>query len=239
MTSLAVFQNSLHGISHRARGFLGMVEHLCCQYHGQQMRDDGSAYMDHVHDVMRQIVEIERACGKKRIDWATVCAGGCHDLIEDSYAAEVPVTPEIIQQAFSVVDPRFGRDVAFVVSAVSKRRREDFADKAERLAEYHERLFRLAHHDYRALLVKYPDRLHNLATLHGLTTTDPSKVERVAQETLDFYVPRGRNEALGILPKCYHEIFSNMVDRMERLALAYLVDKYQISYVNISRTLFS
>jgi (p)ppGpp synthase/HD superfamily hydrolase len=182
---------------------------------------------------MRQIIELERACSGK-IDWTTVVAGGCHDLIEDSYSRPTPVTPEIIRRAFSQGgDEKFGSDVAFLVEAVSKRRREEFSSKAARLAEYHARLFAAARRDHRVLLIKYPDRNHNLATLHGLTTTDPSKVQRVAQETLDFYVRKGRDMALRILPECYHVEFGRMVNRMERLALAYLIDEYSVYYEHV------
>lgn len=228
MTSLVVFEKLLHNISLEDRGYLGLVRHLCCVHHGSQMRDDGTPYQFHVNDVMRQIIEIQRACDE-HVDYKLVSAGGCHDLIEDSYGSKNPVTPAIIRKAFSEIDPVVGQVMAFRTEAVSKRPRTDFPNKKARLREYHIRLFEKARIDPLILLIKYADRLHNLATLHGLTVNDPDKVYRVASETRDFYVPMGRSEALKILPERYHIVFGRMVDRMYGLALAYLTDEFEIS----------
>jgi len=229
MTTIAVFQDNLHDIPFEARAYMNTVDHLIQQYHGDQIRDDGAPYTNHVRDVMRQILELERKC-RGEVDWGTVIAGGCHDLIEDSYSRPVPVTPEIIARAFGQHDRVFGVKVAWLVTVVSKLPRKNFPTKEARLEEYYNRLFRSAEEDYRVLLVKYPDRNHNLATLHGLTATDPSKVQRMAQETLDIYIPKGRECAIRLLPDCYHQDFLHMLDRMERLALAYLVQEYSVSY---------
>lgn len=229
MTSLAVFQEKLHNIPFEIRAYIQTVDHLISIYHGDQIRDDGSPYSNHVRDVMRQILEIEHQC-KPEIDWAMVIAGGCHDLIEDSYNRETPVTPEIIAQAFGQQNGDFGSKVAWLVSAVSKLPRSECPSKEYRLQEYYGRLFRSAKEDYRVLLIKYPDRKHNLATLHGLEETDPAKIKRVAMETLEVYVPYGETRALEVLPQCYHACFSVMVERMKRLALAYLTDEFIVQY---------
>lgn len=227
MTSFLVLNRYLHNISSTAQQAFFMVLHLCYQYHGQQMRDDGASYMDHVYDVMRQIIEFYLAHGKK-IDWAVVVAAGCHDLIEDSYKSDKPVTITIIRAAFASCGSAFTNKVAFIVAAVSKGPRSDFPDKESRLEEYHNRLFACARREPMILMIKYADRIHNLATLHALTTTDPSKVQRVARETIDFYVPMGQTMALEILPRKYCNYFGARVEHMRRLALAYLIYDYDV-----------
>lgn len=230
MTSFLVLNRYLHNMPVRAQQALFMVKHLCAQYHGQQMRDDGSSYMVHVYDVMRQMIEFCLDHGKV-IDWAAVAGGGCHDLIEDSYKSDHPVTAEIIRAAFARCGSVFADRVAFMVEAVSKGPRSAFPNKELRLEEYHDRLFNRAHEEPMIIIIKYDDRIHNLATLHALTTTDPSKVQRVARETVDFYVPMGQTKALEILPRKYHSYFSRRVEHMRRLALAYLLDDYDIEII--------
>ncbi len=233
MTSFYVLNQYLHKLSGRTQQAFFMVLHLCYQYHGQQMRDDGSEYMVHVYDVMRQIIEFYRKHGKE-VDWVAVAAGGCHDLIEDSYKSEIPVTKDIIREAFARCGSDFADEVAFIVGAVSKGPRSAFVNKEERLTEYHQRLLACATKDYRVLLVKYADRIHNLATLHALTVTDADKVKRVARETLDFYVKIGQTKALEILPRKYHNFFSARVDCMKKLAAVYLPDDYDIELIPLT-----
>ncbi|MEI6040090.1 MAG: HD domain-containing protein [Candidatus Berkelbacteria bacterium] len=233
MTSFLVLNRYLHNISLRAQQAFFMVEHLCAQYHGQQIRDDGSSYMDHVYDVMRQIIEFYLAHGKT-IDWAVVAAGGCHDLIEDSYKSVKPIDSDILYGAFAKCGSIFTNRVALMVDSVSKKPRSAFSDKESRLREYHDRLFDWAYKEPMILVIKYADRIHNLSTLHALTTTDPSKVQRVARETIDFYVPMGQTKALEILPRKYHDYFSRRVEHMRRLALAYLIDDYDIDSIPLT-----
>lgn len=226
MTSLALFHKTLGEVSPEEQGYLDVVMNLCNKYHGNQMRDDGSSYMSHVRDVIRQIIIRERKCSGV-VDWVTVSAGGLHDIIEDSYSHEFPVTPEMIRLAYAEINPPFGQEVAFIVESVSKLPKKMFASKEDRFEEYRHRFFAKAEIDFRILLVKYPDRFHNVSRLSALD--DPPKVLRVAKQTVDVFV-RERFRALNILPVRYHEDFNLMVNQMTLFALAYLPNDYDIFY---------
>ena len=96
----------------------------------------------------------------------------------------------------------FGERVAFLVEKAT-----NLEDKLS-LAD-HEHLHRLVHYkDPRAALVKLADRLHNMRTISSLSA---GKQQRIAHETLTFFVPLGKH--LGLV---------GMAQELEDLSLGVL-----------------
>src|SRR6202034_2377392 len=108
------------------------------------------------------------------LDAPTVAAALLHDAVEDTH-----VTLDVILE-------RFGPTVARVVDGVTKLDRLQFDSKeAQQAATIRKMLVAMAN-DWRVLLIKLADRLHNMQTLAVMPEW---KQRRTAQETLDVYAP--------------------------------------------------
>ena len=108
------------------------------------------------------------------LDAQTVAAALLHDAVEDT-----GVTTEVI-------DRDFGPAVALIVEGVTKLDRLQFDSKeAQQAATVRKMLVAMAD-DWRVLIIKLADRLHNMRTLSVMPEW---KQRRTAQETLDIYAP--------------------------------------------------
>lgn len=181
---------------------IGLTVHLVCKYQGRQYRDSGEPYLEHIFDVMYEMI---RLCQDREV----ILAGGLHDIIEDT-----AVTPETISRIF-------GTRVTFIVEAVSKKPKHLFPDKTSRLREFHQRFVDCAREDPGVIWPKLADRLHNLSTLHGLNH-DPSKQDRIARETLDFYIPFLDTQAPSLVNEKLRPFLQNYRRKMYHLAMTFL-----------------
>jgi guanosine-3',5'-bis(diphosphate) 3'-pyrophosphohydrolase len=150
--------------------------YLAEQAHAGQVRESGEPYVTHPLAVARILVEL-------RMDDDSVVAALLHDVLEDT-----SVTSEQIRKLF-------GDDVLSIVEGVTKlklqmgdetgtaqRTRAETARAAENLRKM---LLAMAR-DFRVVIIKLADRLHNMETLDALS---PEKRSRIANETLDIYAP--------------------------------------------------
>ncbi len=135
--------------------------------HGGQRRRSGELYVTHPVAVATIVAELG-------LDAPTVAAALLHDAVEDT-----SLTVEAISA-------RFGETVARVVDGVTKLDRLQFDSKeAQQAATIRKMLIAMAS-DWRVLLIKLADRLHNMQTLAVMPEW---KQRRTAQETLDVYAP--------------------------------------------------
>ncbi len=134
--------------------------------HEGQKRKTGQPYIIH------PIAVAKIAAEELELDANTVIAAFLHDVVEDT-----PYTVEDIRA-------RFGDDVAFLVDAVTKRKKEKY--KNTKQVDNYKQILDSVHYDIRALLVKLSDRLHNMRTLEGMR---PDKQMKIAGETDFFYAP--------------------------------------------------
>jgi len=135
--------------------------------HTGQMRRSGEPYVTHPIAVAGIVAELG-------LDAQTVAAALLHDAVEDT-----GVTTEII-------DRDFGPAVALIVEGVTKLDRLQFDSKeAQQAATVRKMLVAMAN-DWRVLIIKLADRLHNMRTLSAMPEW---KQRRTAQETLDIYAP--------------------------------------------------
>ncbi len=142
--------------------------HYADDLHQDQFRKSGEPYIIHPIQVASEL----RALAKE--DTAMIAAGFLHDLLEDT-----ETTPEELEA-------RFGAEVRQLVEGVTKLSKFKFASKTERQAENYRRMFLAMAQDFRVIVVKLADRLHNMRTLEHLA---PEKRQRIARETMEVYAP--------------------------------------------------
>jgi GTP pyrophosphokinase len=135
--------------------------------HEGQERLSGEPYLVHPLEVAGILVEM-------RMDEVTVAAGLLHDAIEDTLT-----TSDELRRLF-------GEPVAFLVEGLTKIAKIEFTSLRERQAENFRKMLIAMSRDIRILMIKLADRLHNMRTLRFMK--EESR-QRVAQETLDIYVP--------------------------------------------------
>jgi GTP pyrophosphokinase len=135
--------------------------------HEGQERLSGEPYLVHPLEVAGILVDM-------RMDEETVAAGILHDTIEDTLA-----TPDEIHRLF-------GDTVFFLVEGLTKIAKIEFTSARARQAENFRKMVVAMSKDIRILLIKLADRLHNMRTL-AFVGEDAAR--RIAQETLDIYVP--------------------------------------------------
>ena len=135
--------------------------------HEGQFRRSGEPYITHPVAVATIVAELG-------LDEQTVAAALLHDAVEDT-----GLTLETIEETF-------GEGVARVVDGVTKLDRLQFNSKeAQQAATIRKMLVAMAD-DWRVLLIKLADRLHNMRTLAVMPEW---KQRRTAQETFDVYAP--------------------------------------------------
>src|SRR5579863_10021654 len=135
--------------------------------HDGQFRRSGEPYITHPIAVATIVAELG-------LDAQTVAAALLHDAVEDT-----GLTLESITEAF-------GPGVAKVVDGVTKLDRLQFDSKeAQQAATIRKMLVAMAN-DWRVLLIKLADRLHNMRTIGAMPEW---KQRRTAQETFDVYAP--------------------------------------------------
>lgn len=140
---------------------------FAAQAHAGQVRLSGEPYLSHPLAVAYILADM-------RMDEATIASGLLHDTVEDT-----DTTVEDIEKLF-------GKDVAQIVDGVSKISLMKFESKEEAQAESIRKMILAMAEDIRVLMVKLADRLHNMRTLEF---QKPHKQMRIAQETMDIYVP--------------------------------------------------
>jgi len=135
--------------------------------HRGQVRRSGEDYVTHPVAVALTVAELG-------LDAATVAAALLHDAVEDTGMSLEHVRAE------------FGDVVARVVDGVTKLDRLEFDSKEAQQAATIRKMFLAMATDWRVLLIKLADRLHNMRTVAVM----PEVAQRAtAQETLDVYAP--------------------------------------------------
>ncbi|HWH32336.1 MAG TPA: bifunctional (p)ppGpp synthetase/guanosine-3',5'-bis(diphosphate) 3'-pyrophosphohydrolase [Egibacteraceae bacterium] len=135
--------------------------------HGSQTRRSGEPYITHPVGVAEILAELG-------MDTPTVVAALLHDTVEDT-----ELTIEDIRS-------EFGDEAALLVDGVTKLDRIKVQSREEQQAESLRKMFVAMASDFRVLLIKLADRLHNMKTIHHLPRP---KQERIAEETLAIYAP--------------------------------------------------
>ena len=135
--------------------------------HEGQLRRTGEPYVTHP-------IAVAGITADLGLDEVTIAAALLHDAVEDT-----GVTTQWL-------DSEFGAQVAAVVDGVTKLDRLEFDSKEAQQAATIRKMFIAIAQDWRVLLIKLADRLHNMRTISVM----PMPRQRaIAQETLDVYAP--------------------------------------------------
>lgn len=134
--------------------------------HDGQLRKSGDPYIIHPIAVARIVGE------ELQLGAHPVCAAFLHDVVED--------TDTTIEE----IEAEFGKDVAFLVSVVTKQTKASY-DTSKQVDNFRQMLNSI-NYDIRALLIKLADRLHNMRTLSSMPQ---AKQMKIAGETDYFYAP--------------------------------------------------
>lgn len=170
--------------------------------HAGQVRQSGDPYVMHPLEVAEILADLE-------MDAPTIIAGLLHDVVEDT---SVPL--ESIRR-------EFGDEVARLVDGVTKLKMADFeqmqkeageiakpdadADAkadgkkkgptdAQKQSENLRKILLAVARDFRVMIVKLADRLHNMRTLD---VKSPEKQRKIALETLQIYAPLAHRLGVG------------------------------------------
>ena len=174
--------------------------------HQGQVRLSGEPYLTHPMEVAGILTDM-------KMDAATIISGLLHDTIEDTLTTAEQLEHE------------FGKDVAFLVSGLTKLSKLSFSSQEERQSENLRKMILAMSSDIRILLIRLADRVHNMRTLRY-----HSKERRIAiaRETLDIYAPLANRLGINtmkmeledlsfqyIAPAAYNELSSKIAKSNE------------------------
>jgi GTP diphosphokinase / guanosine-3',5'-bis(diphosphate) 3'-diphosphatase len=140
---------------------------LAVEAHGGQTRASGEDYVTHR-------VEVATLLAQLRLDSNSIIAGLIHDTVEDT------------DISLKDLESRFGAEVATIVDGVTKLGKVKFSSATEQQVENYRKMLLSMAQDARVILVKLPDRVHNMRTLEHLAE---NKRRRIALETREIYAP--------------------------------------------------
>ena len=168
MKGLEVFMAQMDYLSQEEQELIEKAYVYAKNCHEGQFRKSGEPYFIHCEEVASILSSLY-------CDGVTVAAGLLHDTIEDC----ADITKEVI------VD-EFGEEIEKIVDAVTKLKKKNSPDITAYQNNNHQKIIRAMAKDYRVILVKLADRLHNMRTLNHMR---PDKQKRISQETMQVYVP--------------------------------------------------
>lgn len=166
--------------------------------HEGQKRQTGEPYFIHPCAVVNILVDLGFD------DVSTLVAAFLHDVLEDT-----PVTSDELEQ-------KFGKEVLELVEGVTKLDKIKFVSAEDEQAENLRKMFFAMAKDYRVIIIKLADRLHNMRTLDALK---PEKQIKIATQSLKIYAPLAGRLGLSFV-KC----------ELEDLAMRYIYpdDYYEL-----------
>ncbi|MBS4762289.1 bifunctional (p)ppGpp synthetase/guanosine-3',5'-bis(diphosphate) 3'-pyrophosphohydrolase [Carnobacteriaceae bacterium zg-ZUI252] len=135
--------------------------------HRSMQRKSGEPYIIHP-------IQVAGILANLHMDPHTVAAGFLHDVVEDTeYTYDDMVT-------------HFSQSVADIIEGVTKIGQVEYQSKAENKAENHRKMLLAMAQDFRVIIVKLADRLHNMRTMEYQTE---HKQQQKSEETLEIYAP--------------------------------------------------
>ncbi len=205
---------SLKGLLEKVRSYksdadldiLRNAYHFSSEAHCSQKRSEGSPYIKHPLAVAYILADM-------KMDVASISAGLLHDTVED--------TGTTTEDLLGI----FGKDISFLVKALTKLSKVEFQTKKEAQAENFRKMLLAMSEDVRVMLIKFADRLHNMRTLEFLPA---NKQQRISAETLEIYAPLANRLGIGwlrleledlsfkyLMPELYDELEKKVAKRKE------------------------
>jgi guanosine-3',5'-bis(diphosphate) 3'-pyrophosphohydrolase len=191
---------------------LKLAYELAMQAHSGQYRLSGEPFIIHPLSVAIILAELGMDC-------LTLQAALLHDAVEDRGIT------------LKEIENYLGQRVALIVDGVTKLDKINFDSKEKQQAATMRKMLIAVASDWRVLVIKLADRLHNLRTI---SVMEPAKQRRIAQETMDIYAPLAHRLGIGEIkwqledlsfqilhPNRYREI-KEMVEKRSSLKQSYL-----------------
>ncbi len=147
------------------------------QAHEGQFRRSGDPYITHP-------LAVAHVLAMMHMDHECIIAGLLHDVIEDTDVSHEALAAE------------FSEEVALLVDGVSKLAKAAFETRQQAQAENLRKMMLAMSNDIRVIIVKLADRLHNMRTLGHMPA---EKRRRIANETLDIYVPIAQRLGMNLM----------------------------------------
>ena len=149
---------------------LSLVEkayNFAAKAHQQHKRLSGEPYITHPLAVANILADLEQ-------DPITIAAALLHDVLEDADVTREELTKE------------FGPEVVRLVEGVTKLSQLTFVSHEEKQAENFRKMFVAMGEDFRIIIIKLADRMHNMQTLQYLS---PAKQQETSLETREIFAP--------------------------------------------------
>ncbi|MEE9351206.1 MAG: RelA/SpoT family protein, partial [Thiotrichaceae bacterium] len=150
---------------------------LAAEAHDGVVRKSGEPYVTHPLEVAGILADLH-------LDADSICAALLHDVIEDT------------DFSYDDIADQFGATVADLVEGVTKLSTSGFKNKHEASIASFQKMIQAMTKDYRVVLIKLADRLHNVSTLGAMR---PDKQRRIAKETLEIHAPLARRMGMNAL----------------------------------------
>ncbi len=165
--NIEVLRRLVHGrCSDTERALIERAYAYAVDAHAGKLRYSGEPYIVHPLGVAQHLAEMGLS--------ATIIAAGLlHDVIEDAGK-----TPEELRE-------HFGPDVASLVENVTKVGKVRLRGEQRYIENLRKMCMAMAQ-DFRAVIIKFADRLHNLETLECVP--EPKRT-RIARESLEIHAP--------------------------------------------------
>jgi GTP pyrophosphokinase len=205
------YKDLLHGtyqtLSLEDKKLIRKAFDLALEAHSSQRRKSGEPYIFHPIAVAK-IVAYEIGLGA-----VSIAAALLHDVVEDT-----PYTTDDMERLF-------GKQIAKIVSGLTKISRLNKEQDASIQAENFRKMLLTLNDDVRVILIKIADRLHNMQTMDSMPDY---KQVKIASETLYIYAPLAHRlglyniktelEDLGLKytePEVFNDIQSNIIASKE------------------------
>jgi len=172
-SDLAPIFEALPDLSRADRLLIERAYERAREAHEGQFRNSGEPYIRHCLAVAQILADM-------KLDATSIAAALLHDVVEDT-----GVTLEDIEQ-------EFGEKIAELVAGVTKMKQLPtgvegmYAKAGDREMEYLRKMLLAMASDFRVMVIKLADRLHNMRTLGYMS---PEKQQLTARETLDIFAP--------------------------------------------------
>jgi len=147
--------------------FVERAYHYAYAAHDGVKRASGEPYITHP-------VAVAEILADMKLDYEAISAALMHDVLEDT-----DTTHQELADAFNP-------NVAQLVEGVTKLDKVNFENREQAQAENIRKMLIAMSKDFRVMLIKLADRVHNMRTLDSLRL---DKRQRIAQETFEIFTP--------------------------------------------------
>jgi RelA/SpoT family (p)ppGpp synthetase len=171
---LANIFKALPDLSRNDRALLERAYNYARTAHEGQYRKSGEPYITHSLAVAEILAEMG-------MDVPTIAAGLLHDVVEDTQT-----TLDDIEQGFGSITAQLVDGVTKLTQLPTGVEGMHGGKAGDREMEYLRKMFLAMGSDFRVILIKLADRLHNMRTLGYMP---PHKQLQTAKETLEIFAP--------------------------------------------------